>query len=177
MNHFEVMTPDSFDFNPFQLIGKEWMAITTATGNDVNAMTASWGGMGVMWGKNVVYIVVRDSRYTKELLDKSHGFSISFFQDETYRKALNYLGTVSGREEDKLKKLGFTLGCVDGIPHIEEAKYTFMCRTLCCQPITPESFIAPEIQEKWYKDGDYHNLYIGEILSVLVKNNQESFTG
>ena len=33
--------------NPFVAIGKEWMLITAGDENQVNTMTASWGGMGV----------------------------------------------------------------------------------------------------------------------------------
>ena len=38
-------------FNPFELIGKDWMLISAGTAEKWNTMTASWGGVGVMWGK------------------------------------------------------------------------------------------------------------------------------
>ena len=36
-----------------------------------NVMVASWGFVGVMWGKKVFVAPIRDSRYTKEMLDKT----------------------------------------------------------------------------------------------------------
>lgn len=37
-------------FNPFRLIGDEWMLVTAGNEKDgCNTMTASWGGIGCMW--------------------------------------------------------------------------------------------------------------------------------
>ena len=55
--------------NAFSLIGKDYLAVTVQAEGKVNAMTASWGGLGVLWNKNVATIYIRPSRYTKELLD------------------------------------------------------------------------------------------------------------
>lgn len=169
MNTFTLVSPDSFDFSPFQMIGKDWLAITAEKDGKANAMTASWGSLGVMWGKNAAFIVVRDSRYTKECLDASDTFSLAIFGDETYRKALGYLGKVSGRDEDKLQTAELTVAHHDNIPYIEEASCVFLCRKMCCQKISKESFIDPTLQDTWYSDNDYHNLYIGEIIGVLKK--------
>ena len=68
--------------NAFDKIGKQWMLITAADGEKVNAMTASWGGLGVIWGKNVAYIFVRESRYTKEFIDKNDTLSLAFFSED-----------------------------------------------------------------------------------------------
>ncbi|MEG2441864.1 MAG: flavin reductase family protein, partial [Acetivibrio sp.] len=89
MHTFQPIPSDLFDFSPFRMIGKEWMLITAESEGKTNAMTASWGGLGVMWGKDVAYIVVRDSRYTRELIDQSNSFSISFLNAD-YHSALKY---------------------------------------------------------------------------------------
>lgn len=60
-----------------------------------NTMTVSWGGIGVLWGKNVAFLFIRDSRYTKEFLDTGEFFSVSFMGKE-YKEALNYCGSHSG---------------------------------------------------------------------------------
>ena len=44
------------------------MLISAEKDNNVNTMTASWGGVGVMWGKNVAYIVIGASTTQKNLL-------------------------------------------------------------------------------------------------------------
>lgn len=169
MSCFKQISADSFDFNAFKLIGKDWLAVTVKKEDQVNAMTASWGGLGVMWGKNAAFLVIRDSRYTKECLDTSDTFSIAVFQAEAHRKTLGYLGKASGRDEDKIKTAGLTIGEQEGIPYIEEASLVFLCRKMCCQPITPDSFLDLSLKGTWYRDEDYHNLYIAEILSVLKK--------
>ena len=69
MHTFQPYPIDLMEMNPFTKIGKEWMLITAGDEKKANTMTASWGGVGVLWGKNVVYIFVRDTRYTKEFID------------------------------------------------------------------------------------------------------------
>lgn len=169
MNTFQSLKPELFSESPFQLIGKDWMLITAEKESQVNCMTASWGGLGVMWNKNVAFIVVRKSRYTKEFIDGSDSFSLTFFDHKKYGKILGYLGSVSGRDEDKIKKSELTLANFQGTPYFEEASKVIICKKMCCQPIVPESFIMEQIDEQWYPDKDYHDLYIGEIVEILVK--------
>lgn len=168
MHTFQPIPSDIFDFSPFRMIGKEWMLITAQSGDKVNTMTASWGGLGVMWGKDVVFAFIRDSRYTKELIDQSDSFSLSFLGDQ-HRSALKYLGAVSGRDEDKLHNARLHVNEQDGIPFIDEASTVMICKKMCRQPITPDNFCMDFIDEKWYKDKDYHSLYIGEIVSILAR--------
>lgn len=85
------------------MIGKEWLLITAEKDGKANTMTASWGGVGVLWGKNVATLYIRPQRYTKEFVDASDTLSLSVL-DESFRKTLNYLGTVSGRDENKIEK-------------------------------------------------------------------------
>lgn len=96
MHTFQPMPIDLIEVNPFTQIGKDWALITAGTKLKSNPMTISWGGVGVLWGKNVAYIFVRDSRYTKELLDTNEFFSISFLPKD-YRAALNYCGSFRAR--------------------------------------------------------------------------------
>ena len=168
MSKFKEIKADQFEQSPFKLIGKDWMLITSEKDGKVNTMTASWGGFGVMWGKNVAYIVLRPQRYTKEFVDHSNTFSLSFF-DDTYKKQLGYLGSVSGRDEDKIEKSKLTVLHTDDTPYFEEANMTVLCQKLYAQRLKPEYFIEQELDEKWYPDHDYHTLYIAEVAKILVK--------
>ena len=94
------------------------MQIPAGNGEKVNTMTASWGGMGVIWDEDVVCIFVRQTRYTKEFIDGSDYFSLGFF-DEEYRKKLAYLGKTSGRDEDKINKAELTVKHENDIPYFE----------------------------------------------------------
>lgn len=48
---FKEIKPEELKENPFTMIGKDWLLITAGTKEHCNTMTASWGGLGVMWGK------------------------------------------------------------------------------------------------------------------------------
>lgn len=117
---FKEIKPEELQKNPFQMIGKEWLLVTAEKDGKANTMTASWGGVGVMWGRNVAFIVIRPQRYTKEFIDASDKLSLSVL-DEEYRKTLSYLGSVSGRDEDKIAKSGLTVAHTDDVPYFAEA--------------------------------------------------------
>lgn len=166
MKHFKEISPDVFRKNPFQAIGKEWMLLTAGDKGKVNTMTASWGGLGVMYGKNVAFIVVRPQRYTKEFIDREETFSLSFL-DTSYRKVLNYLGTVSGRTEDKIANSGLTLDRYQQTPYFTEANHVLICKKIFSQPISGEALLDKTMDTTWYPAKDYHTLYIAEITSIL----------
>ena len=144
------------------------MLITAKHDDKINAMTASWGGVGVLWGKNTTFIFVRDSRYTKELIDESDYFSLTFF-DNSYKSAMKYFGMVSGRNEDKIKTANMNVNYYEEIPFIDEGNFVICCRKMSATPILPEQFLDHEIEEKWYADGDLHTMYVGEILQILAR--------
>lgn len=165
---FREIKPEEFNFSPFRLIGKDWMLITAEKEGKVNTMTASWGGLGVMWNKNVAYIVIRPQRYTKEFVDNSDSFSLTFF-DNSFKDTLSYLGTKSGRDENKIEKSNLTLVHDNNIPYFQEANMSIFCKKLFAQEYRPESFIDQELNEKIYPNVDHHTLYIGEITKILMK--------
>ncbi|KUO72086.1 MAG: flavin reductase [Desulfosporosinus sp. BRH_c37] len=168
MSKFKEVNPEQFEHSPFKLIGKDWMLIAAEKDGKVNTMTASWGGFGVMWGKNVAYIVIRPQRYTKEFIDNSNTFSLTFFAD-SFKKQLSYLGTVSGRDEDKIQKSNLTVLNISDTPYFEEGNIVIFCHKLYAQELSPECFTVPELNEKWYPDIDHHTLYIAEVTKILVK--------
>ncbi len=163
------ITTKELAYNPFEAIGKQWMLITAAKEDKVNTMTASWGGMGVLWGSDVVYIFVRQSRFTKEFIDASNTFSITFYP-ASEKSALAYFGSTSGRDEDKITKAGYHVTWDGETPYFEEAETAIICTKLSKHPIRLEDM--PEtIRQKWYGDGDYHDMYVGRIDKILVKND------
>ena len=155
-------------FNPFELIGQKWMLISAGTEDKWNTMTASWGGLGVLWGKNVATCYIRPQRYTKKFVDANDTFTLSFYGPE-HKQALSICGSKSGRDCDKVKEAGLTPYFVDGTAAFEEADMVFVCKKLYEDEIRPENFIAKENDEKWYPEKDYHTVYIAEITKVLVR--------
>ena len=126
---FKEVDIKSLTFNPFTKIGSEWMLITAGDQSGYNTMTASWGGLGVLWGKNVATCYIRPQRYTKEFVDTRDTFTLSFYPAEK-KDALSYLGKVSGRDEDKVKKVGFTPAFTNGNAYFEEAELVLVCRNI-----------------------------------------------
>ena len=54
MSEYAIVAPEDFDQSVFRLIGKEWMLVTAKNQEGkVNTMTASWGGLGVMWAVTI----------------------------------------------------------------------------------------------------------------------------
>lgn len=169
MHDFQPYPMELLEFNPFTKIGKEWAAIVTEVDGKANAMTASWGSVGVLWGKNIATIFVRESRYTKELLDKSDTFSVCFFEDDKMHSTLNYLGKVSGRNEDKLAGARLHINHSDGVPFLDEAKFVLACKKLSTTLIKTEDFNDPSLKDQFYQDNDLHTMYVGEILQVYAR--------
>lgn len=165
---FKEVKAEELTLNPFTKIGKEWLLITAGNEEKCNTMTASWGAMGVMWGKNAVTVYIRPQRYTKEFVDREDVFTISVLGEE-YRKALGYCGKVTGRDIDKIKEAGLTPYFTDKTVGIEEADMVMVCRKMYHQELAPQCFDETENDSRWYPDKDYHMMYIAEITKVLVK--------
>ncbi|WMJ88691.1 flavin reductase [Anaerocolumna sp. MB42-C2] len=165
---FKEISPAQLKGNPFQMIGQDWMLITAEKEGKINTMTASWGGLGIMWGKNVAFIVIRPQRYTKEFVDAADSFSLSFY-DDSFHKVLGYLGTVSGRDEDKVPKSGLTILHEDMIPYFSEANTVLFCKKLFKQQYEEKSFIDTKLPGIHYPEKDYHYLYIAEISKIFEK--------
>ena len=153
----------------FSLIGDRWMlvAATDKYGN-TNAMTASWGGLGVLWGKKVAFVFIRPQRYTKKFVDDAENFSLSFFE-ESYKPMLGYMGKVSGKDEDKIKKSGLTIESKDGAPVFKEASLTLVCRKMYRQTLEEDCFVDKTNIGKWYPQKDYHDMYVAEIVDEIIR--------
>jgi flavin reductase (DIM6/NTAB) family NADH-FMN oxidoreductase RutF len=163
-----------FQGSPFDRIGGDWMLITAGNAENEkgnwNTMTASWGGLGVLWNKNVAIVFIRPSRRTFNFANDSDMFTLSFF-DESYRSALELCGEKSGRDTDKAHAAGlmpvfFSGGAAGGAISFKEAKEIIVCKKIYTQDIDPALFFEPSI-EKNYSGKDYHRMYIGEIVAYF----------
>ena len=168
MHVFQPVDPVDVDDGAFTFNGGS-MLITAEKGEKVNSMTASWGGVGYLWNKRVVFIFVRGSRYTREFLDESNEFSCSFLNHKEFRGALKYMGAVSGRDEDKIAGARLTINYDEGIPFIDEAGSVITAKVLYKQEFEEGGFIDESLVDEFYKNGDYHIMYVGELNKILVR--------
>lgn len=162
------INPEEITGSVFDRIGKQWMLVTTEREGKVNAMTASWGGFGVLWNKPVAFVFVRPQRYTFELIENSGLFTLSFLP-ESLRAAYQLCGTKSGRELDKLAASGLTARRFEGAPAIEQAELAVCCKKLYSQFLTEDSFVDGDIPPQVYPGGDFHKMYVGEIIAAEEK--------
>ena len=165
---WKKVDPKQLEQNVFSMIGDQWMLVTAGTAEQCNTMTASWGGLGVLWNKPVATAYIRPQRYTKQFMDKNEYFTLSFFGEE-YRPQLALCGRTSGREVDKVKECGFTVMTGEGgAPYFDQAQLVLVCRKGFVQQMDPNN-IPNDIKETVYPTQDYHYIYIGEIVEALVK--------
>lgn len=157
----------SLDKNIFSMLDDEWMLITAGEENSLNTMTASWGGFGILWNRPVGFIFIRPQRHTLGFVEKEDLFTLSFF-DEKYRDILNYCGTRSGKDVDKVSETGLIPAkSSNGGIYFEQAGLVIECRKIYSDSIKPENFLKKEIEKKVYSKKDYHHVFIGEIISCL----------
>lgn len=169
MSEFQTITASNLHADPFTMIGKEWMLVSARKPDgSINTMTASWGGVGILWNKEVAFVFIRPQRYTKEFIDAQDQITLSFY-DESYRKTLSYLGTISGKDEDKIAKANLHPIVEEGAVYFEEANTVLICKKLFEQPLDPKGFFDPALIEKNYPNNDFHAMYIVEITKVLSK--------
>ena len=168
MKTFHEIKPVEIPDNPIHLIGQEWMLITAGTPEHFNTMTASWGGLGELWFKPVCFCFVRPHRYTYEFMEQYDRFTLAFFADK-YKPQLNFCGSRTGRETNKVEECGFTPRTANnGSVFFEEARMVLECRKIYFQDLDAANFLNGDIMKN-YPQHDYHRLYVGEIQRVLVE--------
>ena len=167
-----------FSMNPFTAFGDDWMALTAGNERDgYNAMTIAWGHIGSIWGRKnqhgclpTAICYVRPQRYTKQFMDREEYFTISHFP-ERYRKALGYIGSRSGRDEDKIASAGFTPAFIEGTAYLAEADIVFVCKKIYTGEITESGFVDKELVDDNYPERDFHTVYMGEVIKILKRED------
>lgn len=153
--------------NFVKMINDDWALLTAGTKDDFNTMTVSWGGIGELWNRDVCFVFVRPQRYTYEFMEKNEYFSLSFFGGE-HKKELGICGSKSGRDIDKMAETGFTPIDLEIATGFEQAKVNVVLKKLAYQDIKPDGFIDETIMSN-YASNDFHRVYIGEIVRVIVE--------
>lgn len=155
--------------NSIKTIGDDWMLITVsdAQNNKVNAMTASWGALGVLWNKPVCICFIRPERYTYKLLQEKKELSIAFMEKDM-RSALTLCGRQSGADCDKLAQCGLTTVELDGVATIEQAKTALICRVIYEGSLDESGFLDESLLSN-YASGGYHGMFVCEILGAYSK--------
>lgn len=171
---FRKVTWEELDENAIKLIGKDWMLVGAGNlDSGFNMMTASWGGLGWLWEKPVSFIFVRPQRYTFQFTEREDYYTVTFY-DEKYRDVLRKMGTVSGRNFDKINNSGLTpVSTENGSVAFKEARIVLECRKLYASDILEDSFIDKGLAKRIYPGKDFHRMYVGEIVNVWIRSEAE----
>lgn len=169
----EMINP--WDYAPQILkIINNGILLTTQADGEVDSMVIGWGTMGVQWKKPIFIVFVRQSRHTKTLLEKNPEFTVNVPLGELDKDILRVCGTQSGRDVDKVKKLGLTIvpGETVSVPAIKEVPLTLECKVIYKQDQNL-SALCEESRNRCYKPGtfdetDFHTAYYGEITAAYI---------
>ncbi len=127
-----------------------------------NAMTVGWGGLGVFWGRPVVFYGIRPERYTFGFAEEGWRVSLSAFPCEM-AEVLTFCGTHSGRDGDKCRAVGITpIRMADGGPGYREARLVITARKCYAHAMQREELLDEGVHT-FYDKGGYHTLYFAEI--------------
>lgn len=146
--------------------------VTTKAGDKLNSMTIGWGTYGTEWSSEMFAVYVRESRFTRELLDQNPEFTINIPLSEYDKEILKVCGTKSGRDIDKIKELGLTLEEPEiiSVPAIKEFPLTLECRVVFRQK--QEIELIDKKFDKFYPEEangkDAHFAYYGEVVKAYI---------
>lgn len=175
---FRLIDPEDLNENPFRMIGKDWMLLTAGQGEKFNTMTVAWGTVGILWWRPVVSCYVKPDRYTTEFIETEKYFTFSILGPE-YRTALEFCGTNSGRNVDKVKQTGLTplripedlsdpAGFSESVVAFSEARTILVCRKIWYEDIVPSHVLDDALRIR-YEEKSQHRMYVGEIDLCLVR--------
>lgn len=136
--------------------------------NGYNGMLVSWGGIGEMWGQDVIFVFVRKSRYTYEFIEKSDSITLAFLSDQ-YKDAKALFGSKTGRNINKYLEAGLhpTFDPDYNGYYPAEADYVFKTKKLYSIDI-PYDKLPIDIKNNYYSNGDMHTMYVCQIKQFLV---------
>ena len=154
--------------NVCRLFDKDWTLITVGDEKSANVMTASWGGVGILWNKPVAFCFVRPQRHTYTLLEQNERFSLCFLGEE-HRAALRLCGSKSGRDTNKFAAAGLTPCFYRDAPYVGESRLVLFCKKLYADDLRAAAFLSPELL-RHYTENDFHRMYICEIEQIFARD-------
>lgn len=157
----------NFNTDIFTCFDKEWALVTAGTKDSFNTMTVSWGGLGTLWSRPVATVYVKPIRYTHQFLDENEYFTVSFYGEEC-KKALGVLGTLSGKDTNKVEMVNFHPVQLEKGMTFKEAEMTLVCRKLYRQDLD-KNLMSEEVVEHYYSTEAEHTMYIGEVVEIIQR--------
>lgn len=174
---FKSMPPEEIctKFDIFELVGKDFYAVTAGKDKQYNSMIGSGGGVGLLFKKPATWCLFRSDRYTLELIQKERTYTLSFFPAE-YKEAMMFLGKSSGRDSDKMEKVSLTvIQTPSGDTAFLEAGLILECKLVIQTVVKPEDFFSQEatdyVSGEYKTESGYRKIVFGEITHAWIKNS------
>lgn len=171
MHQFVEISPYHWQCNPFVEIGENWLTVNTP-GEIENSMTASWGSMGIAWNLPVFTLLIRRERHSWKLIQNQNNLTICGWEREKYGKVLSYLGTVSGKHEDKMKGSNLTVRHDGKAIFFDECRWFIDGTVIFAQPMNETCFRAPFFDKfipEFYSKEWMHYLVYAKVERLLVR--------
>jgi flavin reductase (DIM6/NTAB) family NADH-FMN oxidoreductase RutF len=170
---FKQISPEKICDNVFTLVGKVLPVITAGKGDHYNSMTASGGGLGLLFMKPSTWSILRADRYTLEMIQKEQTYTMSYFPNE-YKEQILFLGSKSGRDSEKMKEVELTsVQTPSGDLSFKEARLVIECKLTALTTVSPNDYCTQEAKDSIndaYKEANvYRKFVFGEITHVWVK--------
>ena len=170
---FIQIPPEEIPGNVFTLAGKDLSVITAGNKDHYNSMISSGGGFGLIFEKPNSWCILREDRYTLELILKEHTYTMSYFPNE-YMEEILFLGSKSGRDSEKMKEVELSIvQTPSGNMSFKEARLIIECKLTQITTPNPNDFYSKEakdyIKEAYKTESDYRKYIFGEITHVWIK--------
>ena len=170
---FKQISPEEISNNVFTLVGEIYPVITAGKEDHYNSMTASGGGMGLLFKKPATWCILQSKRYTLELIERVQTYTLSYFPHEL-KKQVHFLGSKSGRDSEKMKEVELTrTQTPSGNISYKEAGLIIECKLTQITMPNINDFYSQEAKDylsEVYKDPNEYRKYVfGEITHVWAK--------
>jgi len=167
----QTISPKELLVKPYDLIERQTLVLTSGSfaQRNFNAMVIGWGFLGCMWNRPCVIVPVRPTRYTYNFIENAPDFTLCAFP-EAYKEDVLFLGTHSGRNEDKLSCTRLTPQASQAVsaPSFAEAELVIECKKIYRADLDPSCFLDPSIG-RHYPLKDFHRMYYGEMVAVRAE--------
>ncbi|MBK5251867.1 MAG: flavin reductase [Peptostreptococcaceae bacterium] len=143
--------------------------LNTRNGSIANITTSRWGSIGIMWGKPVFAALIKPSRFTCGLIEKTGEFTVSVPVDRDFTDELLICGQTTGMTTDKFSECNLTAMKSQTLETfiVGDCRLHLDCKVLMKNEMKMEAFLEKS-ENEYCNRGDFYNLYYAEIVSAYV---------
>jgi flavin reductase (DIM6/NTAB) family NADH-FMN oxidoreductase RutF len=180
-NMFSEITPEEMLEMNTDLFGegypiKGFPVITAKSGNTINSMVGSGGGIGTFMKYPAAWNLIRADRYTLEIIKDAKAYTISYFTKE-HQSQIIPLGRKSGRDSAKMQETTLTpFELQSGSIGYNEAELIIDCSLLALPTINETDLYSEEllrfVADEYTDIAHYRQVLFGKITAIYRKERR-----